>query len=143
MNYSQIHFRKKQFMTDTEYNFFMLLHRLFGEHYLVFSQVRVEDIVSAPDKNPDHRKFIRSHSVDFLLVSRTERIRYMVIELNDITHLKPNRYYRDANLNTILGKAGIPYIVQHVHAHYDEEQVRKEIMSVLSRHIQKENGLAF
>lgn len=65
--------------------------------------------------------------VDFVLVGVDDAQVKLVIELDDKTHLKPQRRDRDALVDEILTAAGIPIIRFWVAAGYDAELLRLRI----------------
>lgn len=131
LDYSQIPFTKKTFLSSNEYEFFLLLQRIVGEEHYIFCQVRVEDFIQAPAGIPGDRNFIKMRSVDFLLVKKTDRTKIMAIELNDITHRDPDRIDRDDKLRTILSVARVPYMVEQAKPHYDVEVVSRSLQPFL------------
>lgn len=133
LDYTTIPFFKKRFLRDDEFQYFQVLTSLFGEHFHIFCQVRVEDFVETPRKLYMFRRFIMSHSVDFLLVLKSDRTKYLVIELNGITHSLPKRIERDNHLSIILKKAGVPYMIQPVHSEYNSQEVLEAVRRAFNR----------
>ena len=71
-------------------------------------------------------------SVDFLLVDKKDRAKYIVIELDGASHTAQDRMARDVFVNQALKSAGVPIYHQKKYKEYFyPEQIKKEILSTL------------
>lgn len=108
-------FKKKAFMTDRELIFFNRLIFEYGHSYSIHCQVDLGALVDtgyrfSPQSRENRMLFgiIKRFRVDFVLYSRISKDIVAVIELDDASHLLPERVERDKKLEEVLKQANIP-----------------------------------
>lgn len=108
-------FKKRAFMTDRELTFFNRLILEYGHSYSIHCQVDLGALVDTgcrfSSQSRENRMLfgmIKRFRVDFVLYSRRARDIIAVIELDDASHLLPERVERDRKLEEILKQADIP-----------------------------------
>lgn len=108
-------FKKKVFMTDRELIFFNRLILEYGNIYSIHCQVDLGALVDTgyrfSSQSRENRMLfgiIKRFRVDFVLYSRISKDIVAVIELDDASHLLPERVERDKKLGEILKQADIP-----------------------------------
>ena len=109
-------YQAKPFLTDRERRFYGdLVQGLAGTPLQVMAQVRLADVVqtagglSRADALSLFRQISQWHC-DFVVIdARTFAVK-AIVELDDRTHLRPERQRRDALFNVIVGQAGIPLL---------------------------------
>ncbi|EBP0014135.1 DUF2726 domain-containing protein [Salmonella enterica] len=128
--------RKDYLTTKTEKKYYNNLVKWFDKHCSINCQVSLGRLLILPDQEgftvEERKRFfsIYNHmSLDFVLISKLNNKIICVIELDDKTHEEDDRKQRDAELDCLLEKAGIPYL--HIPVEKIEErppvwEVRKE-----------------
>lgn len=105
------YFAKKQIMTNAEKVFYDKLLATVGENYYVVPQAHLSMFIDHKVKGQNWKaafSTINGKSVDFLIVEKTTQKPALAIELDDYTHSRPDRVKRDAIVQEILSRAGIP-----------------------------------
>lgn len=105
--------RKNCVMTSTERDFFKFLASAVGDRYYIFPQVHLSAILHHNAHNQGWRgafAHINGKSVDFVLCDPIHLCPIAAIELDDRTHLKPDRVLRDIEVARILSEARIPLL---------------------------------
>ncbi|TQN75503.1 UNVERIFIED_ORG: uncharacterized protein DUF2726 [Citrobacter freundii] len=107
-------YQPRAFMTDRERIFFRsLCCALSGHSLLVMAQVRLADVVrvssgfTAAQSRTLFRQISQWHC-DFVVVDSRDFSVKAVIELDDRSHLRPERQRRDEIFNLVVIQAGIP-----------------------------------
>ena len=76
-------------------------------------QVRLADLLSLTMADPTQRgaslRWVAAKSVDFVIIDSAGRA-LLVIELDDRTHLRPERRERDRLVDAVLRQCGIPVL---------------------------------
>lgn len=109
-------YQAKPFLTDRERRFYGdLASGLSGTSLQVMAQVRLADVVQTAgglnraDGLSLFRQIAQWHC-DFVVIdARTFAVK-AIVELDDRTHLRPERQRRDALFNLIVAQAGIPLL---------------------------------
>lgn len=103
-------YRKKPLMSPIEKKLFWQLKEAFP-YYYVFSQVNLSQAITFPKNNNQYKWLnkIWNMSLDFVLLDNQLEI-LLAIELDDKSHLAPNRKAADERKNKALKSAGIPLI---------------------------------
>ena len=124
-------YRKKQFlMTTSEYKFFQVLDKAVDNKYCIVPQVVLADIVEILDGykwNKSYRSKIDKKTLDFVLFNKNGYTPYMVIELDDKSHERPDRVNNDHFKDEILKKVGIKLVRIKTAYNYNVEEITKII----------------
>ena len=128
-------------LSESEKNFYFVLAGVIGKEYLIFSKVRIFDILSIPKglengRYYQHKNKIQSKHVDFLLCNRKELKPLLAIELDDSSHRWPTRIIRDAFVDKAFASAGLPILHIHAATSYDPADLRQQIFSVIENSVQ-------
>ncbi|WP_370608225.1 DUF2726 domain-containing protein [Citrobacter meridianamericanus] len=109
-------YQAKPFLTDRERRFYGdLASGLSGTSLQVMAQVRLADVVQTAGglNRADALSLFRQISqwhCDFVVIdARTFAVK-AIVELDDRTHLRPERQRRDELFNMIVAQAGIPLL---------------------------------
>lgn len=121
-------------LTPAEITFLRSLQSAVREEWMIFSMVRLADIIQVRAKTPKSRawlgKIIGKH-IDFVLCDpETLEVR-LAIELDDSSHQHDDRIVRDRFVNTALAAAGVSLLRFKVEAKYEHAEIRKEIETAL------------
>lgn len=105
------YYRQKFLCTAGEWRFCQKLEEAVGDRFVVMMQVRVGSILRCGPKDWNTwGRQVAQKSFDFVLVERGTSFAAAAIELDDNTHLLPERRRRDKFLNEACKVAGLPLI---------------------------------
>jgi very-short-patch-repair endonuclease len=120
-------------LTPTECAFWQELNKVLPRTVMACPKVRVSDLVSARTwKYGPHNRINQKH-VDFVLTDASSGEILGVVELDDETHLLPDRQARDEFLDGVLAKAGIKILRVNRQDIYSLDGLSREINNLLSR----------
>jgi len=125
--------RRGVFLSPAEINFLRSLQFAVREDWLIFSMVRLADIIKV---RPRTRKFqswnnrIQGKHLDFVLCDLETLDVKLAIELEDIT-APTDRGQRDRFVNTALAAAGVPLLRVRVQEKYETAVLRKDLEDVM------------
>lgn len=97
----------KPLMTKMEQDFYHAILMAIPQEFHLYPQVNLATFIRRTDEAHYQNELYRN--VDFL-VTNSEYIPKLVIEINDRTHLDRKRQERDAKVHNILEEAGIPLL---------------------------------
>ena len=123
-------------LTGSEKKFYLVLIDLLPGAYLLFSKVRIPDIVHIPEwYKPYHWSVywwnrIKAKHVDFLICDKATFTPLLVIEVDDPCHETPKGKKRDRLVNFVFKKANLPIL------HLTDESLKD--LRELKRSIYKE-----
>ena len=123
-------YKKKRFMTDTEYEFYNKLKNLEPE-YKVIPQLNLASIISKENNNKYYTDLFRN--IDFAIFDNNLRNIVLLIELNDGTHQLKQRKVRDAKVNKICNASGIPLIYFYTKYPNEKEYVINRIKDAINK----------
>lgn len=119
-------------LSDGELRFFLLLWNLIDDQTVIFTKVRLADLVKVDRSQPEVQKWqnkINQKHADFVLCDFSNCDPYLVIELDDSSHNSPKAQARDREKNAILEAAGVALLRVKVTSRYDSEELKSEIQS--------------
>jgi hypothetical protein len=126
--------RRGMLLSPAEVSFLRSLHSAVREDWLVFSMVRLADIIKV---RPKTRKTsfwqgrIQNKHLDFVLCDYETLEVKLAIELEDETPSRGDRTQRDRFVNTALQAAGLPLLRVKPEAKYETAALRKDIEDAL------------
>lgn len=122
-------------LTEVEKKFYLVLVEILGNDYLIFSKVRMADLLHLPRMNGSnfyhYFNKIQSKHVDFLICDKENIKPLLVIELDDSSHLKFNRMVRDLLVDKIFENAKLPIIHIVASADYDRINLISKINNLI------------
>jgi hypothetical protein len=106
-------YQRGRFLTTNEKSFLMMLDAALGRNYRAFAQVRLAELVSPMlGANPASRRQalngVMAKSVDFVICDVLTLDPVAAIEVDDRSHLLPERQQRDAFVNAVFLEIGLP-----------------------------------
>ena len=117
---------KEHIMTETELSFYHHLNKLLDDQHVIFTQVRMEDIIKVKkgiENEFGFRNRIKSRHIDFVICdAKTGKIQ-RAIELNDPTHERKDRKKRDKFVNQAFSSAGIKLLTMKTQKEYTYEDI--------------------
>lgn len=128
--------RRKYLLTRKERELFTFLQQTYGQEFYIFPQIHIASLLYIKNRERKWRtyfnKIIRK-SVDFVVFDRQDMGSVVAIELDDKTHERGTRIFRDSFVNGAFKAAGIPLIHIKIYELEDKIEIRKKIDSILSR----------
>ncbi|MBM34132.1 MAG: hypothetical protein CML22_07515 [Rheinheimera sp.] len=128
----------KALMTDAELNFYRQLMRIVPPGILVFSKVRIADIVDVKPSlkgkgRVKHFNPIAAKHFDFVLVDDKKMHILGAIELNDSSHQRKERMERDAFVRKVMESAKLPLFEIKATRKYKLDDLRSSLLSLVGR----------
>lgn len=123
-------------LTPTERSFFGVLHQAIGPEYYICPKVRLADIIR-PAKQSSRSGWqtafnrISGKHVDFVICNPADLGIVGVIELDDRTHRRFERGFRDSTVDVVLSAAGVQVIRIRASEFYSQVEVRSRVLSAL------------
>lgn len=127
--------KKEYLLTQAERNFYLVLSEAIGLDYLLFTKVRMADLLYLPKmENSSFYRYqnkIQSKHVDFLLCEKDSIKPLLAIELDDSSHLKVDRVLRDAFVDKAFENAKLPILHIRVASTYHSDDLLKQVRNAL------------
>lgn len=121
---------KNALITQAETAFYTAIQNAIPPGYLVFPQINLAAFIRRTDDVHYHNELFRN--VDFLITNGHYHP-MIVIEINDQTHLTPDRKKRDEKVKQICEEAGIPVIPLWVSYGVNDSYIRNKITDTLHK----------
>ena len=103
--------KKHSLMNDNEFKFFKVLEQVVGDKYYIVPQIVISDLVDVKENGflkKSYRTKIDKKTVDFALFNKSDYSLYITIELDGPSHLEPKIMKRDAFVEDLFSRVGIP-----------------------------------
>ncbi len=110
--------QKESLITNYEKYFYNIFEKNFGEIYKIQTQVNLASVVSKVSQTRYQNELYRN--IDFGFFEKETLKPLLLIEINDSTHRRPERYERDLKVRNILSKAGIKLLT--FYSFYDNQE---------------------
>jgi hypothetical protein len=127
--------REPALLTAAERSFFGALDAAIGAEYRVFPKVRVADVigVEAHERGAWQSAFnrISAKHFDFVICDQRELAPRAVIELNDVSHQRPDRQRRDELLRDICKEIALPLIEFAPRRAYKLDSLRQQVLTAM------------
>jgi hypothetical protein len=128
---------KQYLMSKAERSFFGVLEQVTdSSKYHIFPQVSLGNLVDVEKGTrpyQTHRNRVDRKSVDFVLCDRSALSPVLAVELDDASHERKDRQERDAFVDRVLAKAGLPLLHVRAQAAYDPKQLAASIGEAIRR----------
>lgn len=111
-----LYLKNDSLLTNSEKKFYFILADILQDRFFIFSKVRIADIVHVPEWYKTYYwaiywwNRIKSKHVDFLVCDKLSFEPLLVIEIDDPSHLLPDRKKRDGLVNFVFRKAHLPIL---------------------------------
>jgi uncharacterized protein DUF2726 len=126
--------RRAMLLSPPEINFLRTLRTAVREDWIVFSMVRLSDVLQVRPRTTQqqiwHRRIHAKH-IDFVLCDHETLEVKLAIELDDTASRRPERTKRDRFVSTALAAAGLPLLKVPVVEKYESAVIRKDIEDAL------------
>jgi len=117
---------KTYIMSKAELSFYHCMKYTLEDNHIIFTKVRIEDIIYVPKGTREHykyRNYIKSRHIDFVICdSKTGKIQ-RAVELNDSSHKRQDRKKRDEFINKAFKEAGIKLLTMKCKASYSMQDI--------------------
>src|SRR5664280_750564 len=124
-------------MFKVERLFFGVLEQVTdSSKYYLFPQVSLGNLVDVEKGTrpyQTHRNRVDRKSVDFVLCDRSTLSPVLAVELDDASHERKDRQERDAFVDEVLAKVGLPLLHVRAQAAYDPKQLAASIGEAIRR----------
>jgi len=126
--------RRAMLLSPPEINFLRTLQTAVREDWIVFSMVRLSDVLQVRPRTRQQQSWhsrIQSKHIDFVLCDQETLEVKLAIELDDVSQRRPERTKRDRFVSTALAAAGLPLLKVPVVEKYESAVIRKDIEDAL------------
>jgi len=124
-------------MSKAERSFFGVLEQVTdSSKYYIFPQVSLNNLVIVEKGTGSYQTYhnkVDRKSVDFVLFDRNAVSPVLAVELDDASHDREDRQERDAFVDRVLAKAGLPLLHVRAQAAYDPKQLAASITEAIRR----------
>lgn len=123
-------------MTNAEIKFFRSLQQAVQGDLLIFSMVRIADLLRVAEETANKRTWLNriiAKHIDFVLCHPGTLETMLAIELDDATHERKDRQERDAFVEQAFESADFPLLRIKVASEYDPRALRQMIDASLKR----------
>lgn len=125
----RVGYRRGRFLSANEKSFLRALDAALGQNYRVFVQVRLAELAGLADGgNLRMRRQalygVMGKSVDFVICDTLTLDPVAAIEVDDRTHLRPERRARDAFVNEVFAEIGLPLVHVAARRSYSVAELR-------------------
>jgi len=127
---------RDDFLSRAEASFFHVLRAAVAADCLIFSKVRLADLVFPPRQEGQFgawQRINRKH-VDFVLCEPRTLRPLVALELDDRSHRRPDRLERDAFVDRVFADAGLPLVHVPARRSYDTRMVGALLDAALTGH---------
>jgi very-short-patch-repair endonuclease len=128
--------KREYLLTQAEKSFYAVLVEAVGSDKLVFTKVRMADLLYLPKMESSsfyrHQNKIQSKHVDFVLCEKDTIKTVMAIELDDSTHLRADRIVRDVFVDKAFEAARLPILHIRAAASYRSEEIKNQVQTLLA-----------
>ena len=126
--------RRKYLLTKSERSFYKVLRDVVAPNPVAL-KVRLADLIDADDRHQLWRANfdrIKAKHIDFVVCDAAFSP-LIAIELDDVSHQRPDRQTRDRDVDRIFELAGMPILHQPVQREYQAKEIERRILSTLKR----------
>lgn len=126
--------RQRHLCSAGEFRFYKKLEQAVGDQYVVMMQVSVAAVLRVPAEEWKRwGVLVAPMRFDFVLVKRGTSFAAAAVELDDKTHLLPDRRRRDKFLNESCKRAEFPLIRFKAAQRYDVDAIRETVKAYLPK----------
>ncbi len=123
-----------QLVTKSELKFYKSLSKAVQDDFQIFAMVRIADLLRVEKNNKHRRKWLNkilAKHIDFVLCDPGSLKPLVCIELDDISHQRPERIERDKFVNQAFKSAQLPLLRIPTQPEYRSREIRQLIESIL------------
>jgi len=127
-------YRRREFLSNAEMKFFQVLRQVCDSDYYVAPKVGLWALVQGEKTEYGNERGwakISQKHLDFVLLNPRLMKPVLVVELDDSSHLNPERREKDVEKDAILRQVNIPVSRVTARASYDVDKLRETIYSII------------
>lgn len=130
---STVNYLKQSLFTPAERSFLGVLESLGMSEYRITAKVRLADIFGVKKGEGWQSAFnrISAKHVDFLLVRQGDGAPALGIDLDDSSHVEPDRKERDRFVDAVFASAGLPLLHVPARQSYEVKAIQARIENPL------------
>ncbi|MCC7160514.1 DUF2726 domain-containing protein [Candidatus Nomurabacteria bacterium] len=133
-SFQKLPYKKRSIMTEAELNFFRQLEQKYGSKYYIIPQVLLSSIVDVDLPKSffayrGYRSKIDKKTIDFVMFDKQTYNPFLVIELDDSSHLRADRQIRDHFLDEVFNKTEIKIVHIKTAFNYDLNEISAKLES--------------
>lgn len=125
---------RKSLVTRSELRFYKSLRKAVLDDWEIFAMVRIADLLKVTANTAKRRMWLNkilSKHIDFVLCDPNTLEVLVAIELDDVSHERPERIERDKFVNLAFDSAEIPLLRIPVETAYKAREIRNLIEDAL------------
>jgi hypothetical protein len=114
--------------------FYKSLSKAVQDDFQIFAMVRIADLLRVEKGNKHRRKWLNkilAKHIDFVLCDPGSLKPIVCLELDDVSHQRPDRIERDKFVNLAFKSAQLPLLRIPTQTEYKSQEIRELIESVL------------
>jgi len=118
---------RKSLLTKSEIRFYKSLQKAVLDDWEIFAMVRIADLIRVESKTRNYRSYLNkilAKHIDFVLCHPGTLEPVCCIELDDVSHNRPERIERDEFVNHAFESAGLPLIRIETQPQYKSREIR-------------------
>ena len=122
-----------QLVTKSELKFYKSLSKAVQDDFQIFAMVRIADLLRVEKNNKHRRKWLNkilAKHIDFVLCDPGTLKPLVCIELDDVSHQRPDRIERDKFVNQAFKSAQLPLLRIPTQPEYRSREIRELIESL-------------
>jgi hypothetical protein len=123
---------KSRLLSRSERAFYYALKKATADQWIICPQVRLGDIFEVPNRDFQWVVKIGSKHIDFLLCEPETFRPVLGIELDDVSHRRPERVKRDEFVNEVFAVAKLPLIRIPVQTSYEVNALKAQMDQTLA-----------
>ena len=123
-----------QLVTKSELKFYKSLSKAVQDDFQIFAMVRIADLLRVEKNNKHRRKWLNkilAKHIDFVLCDPGSLKPLVCIELDAVSHQRPERIERDKFVNRAFKSAQLPLLRIPTQPEYKAREIRQLIESVM------------
>ena len=120
---------KPAIATQKEQEFYLLLSTAIQNNYAILQQVSLNSIIDKKLQNTFRNELFRS--IDFVIADPNTTQPLLLIELNDLSHLRPDRQARDQKVKEICDIAQIPLLTFWTKDYHTVDSIKQQLQQYI------------
>lgn len=134
-----LYLKNGSLLTNSEKKFYSALKESLQDNFHLFSKVRIADIVHIPEWYKPYSwtiywwNRIQAKHVDFLVCQKDSFEPLLVIEVDDPSHLRPERKKRDRLVDFVFRKAKLPILHLTDKSLEDKVALQQNLVTAIDR----------
>ncbi len=128
--------KKKYLLSKPESDFFKTLDRILDNQYYIFPQIHLDSILDNKVIGQDWKgalSHIQRKSIDYVICDKIYLSPLLAIELDDSSHSRNDRRYRDNLIERLFQEANMPLLRIQSTDVKNTEKIRNDIYQIIEK----------